>query len=175
MKSEIKIGADAIAKKLETLGVECIFEYPGGCTVFMLDAIKRLTDIRIVTCRHEQGAVFAASGYAKSSGKVGVCMATSGPGATNLITGIADAQFDYTPLVAITGQVPTYLYKGSGERQTGFQEIDIVSMVEPITVYAYTAYEDNYLEVIRKAFFFAKVFNGASLVDMPIDIQRIEI
>ena len=131
-------GSDIIALSLKHQGIKFFFEYPGGCTVFLLDSIRRLTDIKIITCRHEQAAAFAACGYAKSTGDVGCCGATSGPGASNLITGIADAYFDHVPLIAITGQVPSTLYQSTNDRQSGFQEIDIVSICKPITVYSKT-------------------------------------
>ena len=168
------IGADLIANSLKKMNVEYIFEYPGGTTVFILDSIRRLTDIKIITCRNEQAASFAACGYSKSTGKTGVCMSTSGPGASNLITGIADAYFDHIPLVAITGQVPISLYQKSGDRQTGFQEIDIVQICEPITVYGKTIISDFYTE-IKTAFHLASIIKGPALLDIPIDLQRSEV
>ena len=170
------IGADIIAKSLQTNGVRYLFDYPGGCTVFILDSIRRLTDIQIITCRHEQGAVFAACGYAKSTGKPGVCLATSGPGATNLITGIADAYFDHTPLIAITGQVPSTLYRTTTDRQSGFQEINITEMVRPITIYAkYISTVYKLDQQINDAFRDSLRLYGPILLDLPIDLQRKQI
>src|SRR5688572_19716514 len=99
-------GCDILVQCLEREGVEAIFAYPGGASMEFHQALTRSKKIRTILPRHEQGGVFAAEGYARATGKAGVCMATSGPGATNLVTGIADAYMDSIPLVAITGQVP---------------------------------------------------------------------
>ena len=115
-------GADILVAALEREGVDTIFAYPGGASMAMHQALTRSKKIRTILPRHEQGGVFAAEGYARATGKAGVVMATSGPGATNLVTGIADAYLDSTPLVAITGQVPQAMI-GKG----AFQETDVFS------------------------------------------------
>src|SRR3982075_3895161 len=101
-------GAEILVAALEREGVEVIFAYPGGASMPIHQALTRSTKIRTILPRHEQGGVFAAGGYGRATGRAGVCMATSGPGATNLVTGIADAYMDSVPLVAITGQVPQH-------------------------------------------------------------------
>ena len=104
---EPRKGADILVEALEREGVDCVFAYPGGASMEIHQSLtKSVTGVRNILCRHEQGEVFAAEGYAKCTGKVGVCVATSGPGATNLVTGLADALLDSVPMVAITGQVP---------------------------------------------------------------------
>jgi len=122
------IGAEALVECLRREGVEVIFGYPGGGVLPFYDVIYDVKDIRHVLVRHEQGAAHAADGYARASGKVGVCVATSGPGATNLVTGIATAQMDSVPIVAITGQVPTFAIG-----KDAFQEANITGITMPIT------------------------------------------
>jgi len=121
------IGAQAIVKCLEEQGVEVMFGFPGGVIIDLFDELEK-SNITNVLVRHEQGAVHAAQGYARVSGKVGVCFATSGPGATNLMTGIADASIDSTPLVCITGQVPAHLLGTDA-----FQETDVLGISMPVT------------------------------------------
>src|SRR5512137_1556483 len=118
-------GSDILVNCLEREGVDTIFAYPGGASMEIHQALTR-SKIRTVLPRHEQGGVFAAEGYARATGRAGVCMATSGPGATNLVTGIADAWMDSVPLVAITGQVVTWLVG-----RDGFQEADITGITLP--------------------------------------------
>src|SRR5215216_6970011 len=125
-------GADILVEALEREGVDTIFAYPGGASMAMHQALTRSKKIRTYLPRHEQGGVFAAEGYARATGKAGVVMATSGPGATNLVTGIADAYLDSTPLVAITGQVPTHMI-GKG----AFQETDVFGVSVPIVKHSY--------------------------------------
>ena len=120
-------GADILVAALEREGVDTIFAYPGGASMAMHQALTRSKKIRTILPRHEQGGVFAAQGYARVTGRAGVCMATSGPGAMNLVTGIADAFLDSTPLVAITGQVPRHMI-GKG----AFQETDVFGVTAPI-------------------------------------------
>ena len=122
---QVMAGSDILVRALEREGVECVFAYPGGASMEIHQALTRST-IRTVLPRHEQGGAFAAGGYARATGRPGVCMATSGPGATNLVTGIADAYMDSVPLVAITGQVPQAMI-GKG----AFQETDIFGMTLP--------------------------------------------
>jgi len=124
-------GAQILARSLQLEGVDVVFGYPGGANLEIFDVLRDF-GIRCVRVEHEQGAAHAAQGYARASGKVGVCLATSGPGATNLVTGIADANSDSIPIVAITGNVPSQLLG-----KNAFQEVDIVSIVKPITKRAY--------------------------------------
>jgi len=121
-------GADAVLQALEQVGVEVIFGIPGGASMPIYDPLVDRSPIRHVLCRHEQGAGHAAEGYAWATGKVGVCMATSGPGATNLVTPLADAKMDSVPIVAITGQVPTPVVGNDA-----FQEADITGITMPVT------------------------------------------
>src|SRR5438105_8879733 len=121
-------GAQALVRSLEAVGCEVVFGIPGGTIMPAYDALLDSTTLRHVLVRHEQGAGHAATGYAQATGKVGVCMATSGPGATNLVTPLADAYMDSVPIVAITGQVPSNLIGTDG-----FQEADISGITLPIT------------------------------------------
>ena len=162
-------GADIIVRTLIELGVDVVFGYPGGQILNVYDSLYKYQDeIKHILTAHEQGAAHAADGYARASGKVGVVMATSGPGATNLVTGIATAYLDSIPLVAITGNVPT--------TQLGtdsFQEIDITGVTLPITKHNYVvgAVEDL-ADTIREAFHLAASGRpGPVLIDVPKDIQ----
>ena len=123
----LRKGADIIIETLKKEGVEVIFGIPGGAIMEVYDALYRQGGIKHILARHEQGAGHMAEGYAKATGKVGVAMATSGPGATNLVTAIADAYMDSVPVVFITGQVPTHLIGNDA-----FQEVDIVGITRPI-------------------------------------------
>ena len=161
-------GAQLLAKALQAEGVDVLFGYPGGANLEIFDVLPEF-GLRCVRTEHEQGAAHAAQGYARASGKVGVCLATSGPGATNLVTGIADAHSDSTPIVAITGNVPSPLLG-----KNAFQEVDIVGITKPIT-------KKNYLvkrvtdipEVVREAFALAGGNRpGPVLIDIPKDIQQ---
>ena len=167
-------GADEVALALKDMRVKYIFEYPGGATVFMLNAIKRLGYTNIITMRDERNAAFAASAYAKVKYNIGVCMATSGPGATNLITGIADAWCDSIPMLAITGQVPTHQTDPKETRQVGFQYINIAGIARPITkeIFEINNAQDIY-ELLWMGYHEAhRDRKGPVLVDIPIDIQR---
>lgn len=161
-------GADIVIESLVREGVEVIFGYPGGASMELHQALTR-SKIRNVLCRHEQGEIFAAEGYAKASGKVGVCMATSGPGATNLVTGLADAKMDSVPLVAITGQVPTGVIG-----RDAFQETPIVEITRQITKHNYLVDSiEEIPRVIKEAFYIANSGRpGPVLVDIPKDIQQ---
>jgi acetolactate synthase-1/2/3 large subunit len=163
-------GADAIINSLIDEGVDYIFGYPGGANMPMYDSLHQIGDDKIkhILARHEQGAIHAAQGYARSSGKVGVVFATSGPGATNIITGIADAYLDSTPLVCITGQVNASLLGSDA-----FQETDITGVTSPVTKWNYQlTKEDEIVEVITKAFYIAGSGRpGPVLVDVAKDIQ----
>lgn len=161
-------GADVLAHGLVALGVTTVFCYPGGANLEVLDALSRV-DIRLIRTEHEQGAVFAAQGYARSSGRLGVCLATSGPGATNLVTGIADANSDSIPILAITGNVAT-TWLG----RNAFQEVNIVSVVTPITK---LAIQVGAVEEIARALSQAcrtalEGRPGPVLLDIPKDVQQ---
>jgi acetolactate synthase-1/2/3 large subunit len=149
-------------------GVEVIFGIPGGALIDVFDALYD-ADLRFILTRHEQGAAHAADGYARASGRVGVCMATSGPGATNLVTGIATANFDSVPVVAITGQVPTNLIGNDA-----FQEADITGICRPITKHSYLVKDVKDLpRMIKEAFFIASTGRpGPVLVDLPRDVSK---
>ncbi len=161
-------GARALLECLRQEGVEVIFGYPGGQVLPIYDALYDFPGLRHVLVRHEQGAAHAADGYARASGKVGVCLATSGPGATNLVTGIATAYMDSIPMVAITGQVPTFAIG-----KDAFQEADITGITMPITKHNYlvTAAEDL-PRVMKEAFHIARTGRpGPVLVDVPRDVS----
>ncbi len=166
----IKItGAEAVVKCLLAEGVDLIYGYPGGAIMPVYDEFYKYQDkLHHVLTRHEQGAIHAAQGYARVSGKVGVAIATSGPGATNLITGIADAQIDSTPIVCITGQVASHLLGSDA-----FQETDIVSISTPVTKWNYQITKASDIpEVMAKAFYIAKSGRpGPVLIDITKDAQ----
>ncbi len=162
-------GSEAVVRCLIAEGVSTIYGYPGGAIMPVYDELFKYQDqIHHVLTRHEQGATHAAQGYARVSGKVGVAMATSGPGATNLITGIADAQIDSTPMVCITGQVPSHLLGSDA-----FQETDIVGISTPVTKWnCQVTRAEDIPEVIAKAFYIAKSGRpGPVLVDITKDAQ----
>ncbi|MDG2220921.1 MAG: biosynthetic-type acetolactate synthase large subunit [Rubripirellula sp.] len=162
-------GADILVKSLVDHGVDVLFAYPGGCSMPMHQALTRFgSSIRTILPRHEQGGAFAAQGYARSTGKVGVVMATSGPGATNLVTAIADAKLDSVPLVCITGQVPT---KAIGS--DAFQETPMVEVCRGITKHHYLVTKIADLpRIMKEAFFIAQSGRpGPVLVDVPKDVQ----
>ncbi|MBD5470450.1 MAG: biosynthetic-type acetolactate synthase large subunit [Lachnospiraceae bacterium] len=162
-------GAALFVKALKEEQVDTLFAYPGGQAIDLFDALYGENDIRVILPRHEQGLVHAADGYARSTGKVGVCLVTSGPGATNLVTGIATANFDSVPLVCFTGQVPTTLIGNDA-----FQEVDIVGITRSICKYAVTVRKrDELATIIKKAFFISQTGKpGVVVVDLPKDIQR---
>lgn len=160
-------GADVLIQSLKQQGVEIIFGYPGGAVLPIYDALHR-NPIRHILARHEQGAIHAAEGYARVSGKPGVVIATSGPGATNLVTGIADAMLDSLPLVIFTGQVATSVIGTDA-----FQEADIVSITQPITKHNYQVKKAEDLpRIIKEAFFIASTGRpGPVVVDIPKDVS----
>ena len=126
--------SDCIVKLFESLNIDYVFGYQGGMITHLIDSLSKSTKTKYIQCYHEQSAAIAAEGYALESGNIGVAISTSGPGATNMLTGIADAYFGSIPVLYITGQVNTYEYKYDKKiRQLGFQETDIVSIVKPIT------------------------------------------
>ena len=162
-------GAEILVECLIREGVDTIFAYPGGASMHMHQALtKREKEIRTYLPRHEQGGVFAAEGYARATGKAGVVMATSGPGATNLVTGIADAYLDSTPLVAITGQVPQAMI-GKG----AFQETDVFGVTAQIVKHNYLVMDINDIpRVVKEAFYIAQTGRpGPVLIDIPKNIQ----
>ena len=164
-------GSQAIIKVLVEQGVDTVFGYPGGQVIPLYDALYD-APLRNVLTAHEQGAIHAADGYARASGKVGVCIATSGPGATNIVTGLATAYLDSVPLVAITGQVPV-----NNLGRDSFQEIDIVGVTVPITKYnALVHRSEDLVPTLRKAFAIAKEGRrGPVLVDVPSNLQAAEL
>lgn len=161
-------GAQALVRTLESAGVRHVFGYPGGAIMPVYDALLE-SNLRHILCRHEQGCALAADGYARVSGEVGVCMATSGPGATNLLTGIANAYMDSVPLLAITGQVPTGLMGTDA-----FQEVDIFGMSMPVVKHSFIvrsadAVQDTVLEALEIA---ASGRPGPVLLDLPKDVAN---
>lgn len=170
--------SDYIVELLKKNGVTTIFGYQGGAITHLVDSIYKADGIKFISNYHEQASAFAAEGYARVSGNIGVCTATSGPGATNLITGIGSAFFDSIPCLYITGQVNTYEYKRSMEiRQEGFQETDIVSIIKPITKYAVMITSVEKIKYyLEKALYVAKSGRpGPVLLDIPMNVQRAEI
>ena len=160
------LGSELLLKCLEKQGVEIVFGIPGGVVIPLYDVLKK-SKIKHILTRHEQGAVHAADGYARSSGKVGVCFSTSGPGATNLMTGLATAYMDSSPVVAITGQVvKSFLGKDS------FQEVDTTGISMQITKHNFLVKDANDLpDIVAEAFFIATEGRpGPVLIDIPKDV-----
>ena len=161
--AEMKTGAEIVWECLLREGVEVVFGYPGGAILPTYDALSKYNDkIKHVLVRHEQGATHMADGYARASGKVGVAMATSGPGATNMVTGIATAMMDSSPIVCITGQVTTGAIGGDA-----FQETDMTGVTLPITKHNYlVTHIDDLAQTIREAFYIARTGRpGPVLID----------
>jgi acetolactate synthase-1/2/3 large subunit len=170
--------SDYICNYLKNIGVKTVMGYTGGAIAHIIDSIYQIDDINFLHFNHEQGAALGASALAKYTNEIQVVMATSGPGATNLITGIAEAYFDSVPLLIITGQVNTYnLSEGKAVRQIGFQETDIVSMIKSITKYSCQIKKaEEVPEVLKKSIGIAKSGRpGPVLIDIPMDVQRAEI
>ncbi len=161
-------GTQLFVKALIEEGVDTLFAYPGGMAIDLFDALYGEEAFQVILPRHEQGLVHAADGYARATGKTGVCLVTSGPGATNLVTGIATANYDSVPLVCFTGQVPTNLIGNDA-----FQEVDIVGICRSICKYAVTVRRREDLgRIIKEAFYIARTGKpGPVLVDFPKDIQ----
>ena len=172
MANEMIKGARILLECLSRLGIKEIFGYPGGAVIPIYDELYSFKDIKHYFARHEQGAVHEADGYARSTGKVGVCLATSGPGATNLVTGIMTAHMDSIPLLAITGQVTSTLLG-----KDAFQESDIVGITVPITKNNYLVQDIRELpRILKEAYYIASTGRpGPALVDIPRDIQLEEI
>ena len=163
-------GADVLVESLARHGVEVVFAYPGGASMPLHQALTRYRDrIRTILPRHEQGGIFAAEGYARASGKPGVVMATSGPGALNLVTGLADAKMDSVPLVAITGQVPRHVIGTDA-----FQETPMVEVCRAITKHHYLVQDARDIaRIVKEAFHLASTGRpGPVLIDMPKDVQN---
>lgn len=166
-ETTVQTGASLVVSTLERMGVDVVFGYPGGAIMPIYDAIAG-SGVRHYLCRHEQGAAFAADAYARTSGKVGVCMATSGPGATNLVTGIANAMLDSVPMVCITGNV------AQGVMGTdAFQEVDIMGVTMPLVKHSYLVRDAvDIPAIIEEAFHIARTGRpGPVLIDLPKDIQ----
>ncbi len=161
-------GADMVVQALKDQGVEVVFGYPGGAVLPIYDAIFQQNEIRHILVRHEQGAVHMAEGYARSTGKVGVALVTSGPGATNAVTGLVDALMDSIPILVISGQVPTFMIGTDA-----FQEADTVGITRPCTKHNWLVKDTEKLsETIHQAFHVAKSGRpGPVLVDIPKDVQ----
>ena len=162
-------GAEILVKCLELEGADTIFAYPGGASMPIHQALTRSKQIRTILPRHEQGGVFAAEGYARATGKVGLCMATSGPGATNLVTGLADAFMDSVPVIAVTGQVPQEMI-GRG----AFQETDFFGMTLPIVKHSYLIWDIRESpRIVKEAFHIATSGRpGPVVIDLPKNIQN---
>ncbi len=167
--AEIKTGAEIVMECLIREGVEVVFGYPGGANLPIYDAFNFYPQLRHVLTRHEQGATHAADGYARVTGKVGVAMATSGPGATNMVTGIATAKMDSSPIVCITGQVATTAIGGDA-----FQETDVTGVTLPVTKHNYLVTDVRDLAyTIKEAFYIARTGRpGPVLIDIPKDVQN---
>ena len=171
-RGEAMTGAEVLVECLEREGVDVMFAYPGGASMPIHQALSHSEKIRTILPRHEQGGGFAAEGYARATGKVGVCMATSGPGATNLVTAIADAYLDSCPLLAITGQVPSYMI-GRG----AFQETDFFGMTLPVVKHSYLVTDPADIpRVVKEAMYIANTGRpGPVVIDMPKDVQEAKV
>ena len=164
-------GSQILVEALKKEGVKYLFGIPGGQIIHFFDALYQQKEIELIITRHEQAAAHMADGYARATGKVGVCVATSGPGATNLVTGLATAYMDSIPMVAITGQVPTHLIGNDA-----FQEADTTGITRPVTKNNYLVKDVRELaKTIKEAFYVATSGRpGPVLIDFPSDIQRAE-
>src|SRR6201995_522046 len=160
-------GAEVLLRALKDEGVEVIFGYPGGAVLPIYDALFQQNAIRHILVRQEGGAVHAAEGYARSTGKVGCVLVTSGPGATNAVTGLTDALLDSIPIVCLTGQVPTHLIGNDA-----FQECDPTGITRPCTKHNYLVKNvDNLARVMHEAFYIAKSGRpGPVVIDLPKDV-----
>ncbi|MEK6576534.1 MAG: thiamine pyrophosphate-binding protein, partial [Nitrospirota bacterium] len=165
----ILTGAEIFVESLKREGVEVIFGIPGGVVLGLYDTLYRQDNIEVILTRHEQGATHAAEGYARATGKPGVVLVTSGPGATNTVTGLANANMDSVPIVVFTGQVSTGLIGNDA-----FQEADIVGISRPCTKYNYLVKDVNDLaQTIKEAFYIATSGRpGPVLIDIPKDVSQ---
>lgn len=161
-------GNKLLVRALKEEGVDTVFGYPGACTIDISDELYKQNDIRVILPRHEQALVHEADAYARTTGKVGVCLVTSGPGATNLVTGLATANYDSVPLVCFTGQVARHLIGNDA-----FQEVDIVGITRSITKYGVTVRNREDLgRIIKEAFYIARTGRpGPVLIDLPKDVM----
>src|ERR1700734_3095542 len=166
-ETDLKPGAEVLLRALKDQGVEVIFGYPGGAVLPIYDALFKQNQIKHILVRHEQAAVHAAEGYARSTGKVGVVLVTSGPGATNAVTGLTDALMDSIPVVCLTGQVPTHLIGNDA-----FQEADTTGITRQATKHNYLVKRsEDLVRVIHEAFHVARTGRpGPVVVDLPKDI-----
>jgi acetolactate synthase-1/2/3 large subunit len=169
LKPDVITGSEMLLRSLLLEDVDCVFGYPGGAVLYIYDAMHGNPDFNHLLTRHEQGAIHAADGYARATGKVGVCIATSGPGATNLVTGIATAYMDSVPLVVITGNVATSVIGTDA-----FQEADITGITMPITKHSYLVRDVRDLpRIIKEAFHIASTGRkGPVLIDIPKDVSN---
>src|SRR6202140_4009489 len=167
MPAEPLSGADIVIKALVDQGVDVVFGYPGGAVLPIYDALFKQNSLRHILVRHEQGAVHAAEGYARSTGRVGVVLVTSGPGATNAVTGLTDALMDAVPIICPTGQVPTHLIGNDA-----FQEADTTGITRPCTKHNYLVKDVNDLaRVLHEAFYVARTGRpGPVVIDLPKDV-----
>jgi len=165
----METGAQLLIDTLIEEGVEVIFGFPGGAVIPIFDVLYDTEEIELVMTRHEQAAVHAADGYARSTGRVGVCISTSGPGATNMVTGIATANMDSVPIVMISGQVKTHLIGNDA-----FQESDVTGIMRPISKYTMLVKDVELLqEAVKKAFFIARTGRpGPVVIDLPVDVTQ---
>src|SRR3989338_6908619 len=163
-------GAKILIECLKKEGVDIVFGIPGGANLPTFDALYD-SSIKVIMSRHEQGAAHMADGYARATGKVGVCLATSGPGATNLVTGIATAFMDSIAMVAITGQVRTHMIGNDA-----FQEADTIGITRPITKHSYLVKDvADLARIVREAFYIASTGRpGPVLIDLPVDVSLAE-
>src|SRR5438093_11742072 len=164
---QLQSGAEVLLRALKEQGVEVIFGYPGGAVLPIYDALFQQNAIRHILVRHEQAAVHAAEGYARSTGKVGVVLVTSGPGATNAVTGLTDALMDSVPIVCLTGQVPTHLIGNDA-----FQEADTTGITRPCTKHNYLVKSVGDLaRTVHEAFYVARSGRpGPVVIDLPKDV-----
>src|SRR3974390_3230369 len=168
MSAEPISGAEIVIRALVDQGVDVVFGYPGGAVLPIYDALFKQNALRHILVRHEQGAVHAAEGYARSTGRVGVVLVTSGPGATNAVTGLTDALMDSIPVVCLTGQVPTHLIGNDA-----FQEADTTGITRPCTKHNYLVKSvDDLAKTLHEAFYVARSGRpGPVVVDLPKDVQ----
>src|SRR5690242_17990207 len=164
-------GSQILCEALVREGVELLYGYPGGAIMPFYDALTSYSTLHHVLVRHEQAAAHAADGYARATGKVGVCVATSGPGATNLVTGLATAYMDSTPIIAITGQV-AQMFLG----RDAFQETDVLGVTQPITKHSFLVRNvDEIADVVHEAFIIARSGRpGPVLIDIPKNVQQVK-
>jgi len=165
-------GAEIIVDALKREGVDVMFGYPGGAVIPIFDVLYDHKEIKLILTRHEQGATHAADGYARVTGRVGVCLVTSGPGATNTITGIATAKLDSIPIIVLTGQVRTHLIGTDA-----FQEIDMSGITRSICKHSYLVQDVKELpRIIREAFYIARSGRpGPVAIDLPVDVVTAEM